>query len=102
MTTTPRRTDCGRAQRDCFLPPAETGPGAILVDRTSVEAFANEGEVSLSVCFLLTDDRFAVIADGGAARVRSLRVIELGPGWGKGTKSVIGGHRRQTEDLIKW
>jgi fructan beta-fructosidase len=58
----------------------------ILVDRTSVEAFANDGEVSLSACFLPTDDRLAVSADGGAARVRSLRVIELKTAWAGGTK----------------
>jgi sucrose-6-phosphate hydrolase SacC (GH32 family) len=58
----------------------------ILVDRTSVEAIANDGEVSLSACFLPTDDRRAVSADGGAARVRSLRVIELKPAWGNGPK----------------
>jgi levanase/fructan beta-fructosidase len=56
----------------------------ILVDRTSIEAFANDGAVSLSACSLPTDDRLAVSADGGAARVRSLRVIQLKAAWDEG------------------
>jgi sucrose-6-phosphate hydrolase SacC (GH32 family) len=58
----------------------------ILVDRTSIEAFANDGEVSLSACFVPSDDRLTVSAGGGPARVRSLRLIELKPTWGVGPK----------------
>jgi hypothetical protein len=39
--------------------------------------FVNDGEVSLSACFLPTDDRLAVSAEGGANRVRPLRVTEI-------------------------
>ncbi len=53
----------------------------ILVDRTSIEAFANDGEVSLSACFLPSNDRIEIAAARGPARVRSLRVIELRSIW---------------------
>ncbi|QEH37159.1 Levanase precursor [Aquisphaera giovannonii] len=53
----------------------------ILVDRASIETFANDGEVSISACFLPTDDRLAVGSSGGPARVRSLRIIELESAW---------------------
>jgi len=58
----------------------------ILLDRTSVEVFANGGEVSLSAGFLPSDDRLSVSSDGGPARVRSLRVIELKSTWGAKAK----------------
>ncbi len=53
----------------------------ILADRTSVEAFANRGEVTLSACFLPQGDRLEVVALGGPARIRSLRVIGLRSIW---------------------
>lgn len=56
----------------------------ILVDRASIETFANDGEVSLSACVLPTDDRLAVESTGGPARLRSLRVYELESSWGGG------------------
>ncbi len=49
----------------------------ILADRTSIEAFANEGEVSVSACSLPTDDRLELECERGTARIRSLRVFEL-------------------------
>jgi len=55
----------------------------ILVDRTSIEAFANNGEVSVSACFLPPDGRLEIAADRGPALIRSLRVIELEPIWDK-------------------
>ena len=53
----------------------------ILVDRTSIEAFANDGEVSLSTCFLPADNGLKVSANRGPVRIRSLRVIELNSVW---------------------
>lgn len=49
----------------------------ILVDRTSLETFANDGETSVSACFLPTDDRLVVASAHGPATIRALRVIEL-------------------------
>ncbi len=62
------------------------GTVEILVDRASIETFANDGEVSLSACFLPTDDRLDVGCSGGPARVRSIRVFELESCWREGRK----------------
>jgi sucrose-6-phosphate hydrolase SacC (GH32 family) len=53
----------------------------ILVDRTSIEAFANDGEVSLTTCFLPQDNRLSVVSAGGPAHIRSLRVVEVKSIW---------------------
>jgi hypothetical protein len=55
----------------------------ILADRTSIEAFANDGEASLSACFLPTEDRLELESERGPAKVRSLRVFELRTSWGR-------------------
>ncbi len=49
----------------------------LLVDRTSIETFADGGRVSLTSCFLPHADGIAVFARGGTARVRSLVVTEV-------------------------
>jgi sucrose-6-phosphate hydrolase SacC (GH32 family) len=49
----------------------------ILVDRTSIETFANDGETSLSACFLPTDDRLVVECAQGPATVRAVQLFEL-------------------------
>jgi sucrose-6-phosphate hydrolase SacC (GH32 family) len=53
----------------------------ILVDRTSLETFANDGQVALSSCFLppANNQSLRVFAEGGSVRIRSLRVTELKP-----------------------
>jgi sucrose-6-phosphate hydrolase SacC (GH32 family) len=53
----------------------------ILVDRTSLETFANDGQVALAGCFLppANNKRLRAFADGGSVRIRSLRVTELQP-----------------------
>lgn len=63
--------------------PVETGVRAleILVDRTSIETFANHGETAVSTCFLPAGDRLAVTCDTGTVTLRSLRVIELDSIW---------------------
>ncbi|MDY0167262.1 MAG: glycoside hydrolase family 32 protein [Thermoguttaceae bacterium] len=55
----------------------------ILVDRTSVEVFANKGRVQMANCFLPDDDKreIAVYATGGAAKAASVAVWELRPIW---------------------
>ena len=42
----------------------------LLIDRTSLEIFANQGEVSMSFCFLpaSANHRLALKADGGSVR----------------------------------
>jgi fructan beta-fructosidase len=53
----------------------------LLVDRTSIETFADGGRVSLTSCFLPNENEMglSLFAKGGTARVRSLVVYELRP-----------------------
>jgi fructan beta-fructosidase len=55
----------------------------LLVDRTSIETFADGGRVSLTSCFLPNENAvgLSLFAKGGTARVRSLVVYELKPAW---------------------
>jgi len=58
----------------------------ILVDRTSVEVFANNGRVSMATCFLPPTEKpqnksLAVYAAGGAAKITSLEVWGLKSIW---------------------
>lgn len=55
----------------------------VLVDRTSIEVFGNDGRVSLSTCFLppAEDRSLSLTAQGGAARISVLRVWELSSAW---------------------
>ena len=53
----------------------------ILLDRTTIETFANHGETSVSTCFLPTDDRLTVECATGPATLKSLRVFELESMW---------------------
>ncbi len=72
----------------CKSKPAQVAGGVrtveILVDRTSIETFANDGETSLSACFLPADDRLAVECAQGPVTIRTLRIFELDSIW-KGT-----------------
>lgn len=56
----------------------------VLVDRTSVETFANDGEVSLSKCFLPSESGLYLKATGGRALIKSLRLIRLKSAWNDG------------------
>ena len=51
----------------------------ILVDRTSLETFANDGEATLSSCFLppANNKSLEAFTEGGSVRIRSLRVTQL-------------------------
>jgi fructan beta-fructosidase len=55
----------------------------ILVDRTSLEIFGNDGAVVISLCFLPPDDErgLELYAVGGTARIASLEVYELASAW---------------------
>jgi len=55
----------------------------ILVDRTSIEVFGNEGRVSMSSCFLpdLENTSLGIYASGGEATVASLNVYDLCSAW---------------------
>lgn len=55
----------------------------ILIDRTSVEVFANDGRVCMASCFLPDPQnlRIRIYADGGTARARTLTVWELKSIW---------------------
>lgn len=54
----------------------------ILVDRTSIETFGNDGEVSLTSCILPKDDHaLHLVARGGDARIPSMEVHVLKSAW---------------------
>ena len=55
----------------------------ILVDRISIEAFGNGGELSMTSYFLpdLNNADIGIYADGGDARLVSLKVHELRSSW---------------------
>jgi sucrose-6-phosphate hydrolase SacC (GH32 family) len=55
----------------------------LLVDRTSVEIFGNDGKLSMSSCFLpRTENKsLGVFAIGGTALVTSLKVYRLRSAW---------------------
>ena len=55
----------------------------VLVDRTSLEVFGNDGRVSMTSCFLPKPEErsLEIYAAGGAARIVSLKVYELRPAW---------------------
>jgi sucrose-6-phosphate hydrolase SacC (GH32 family) len=55
----------------------------ILVDRTTVEAFGNDGEIVMPARFLPKDDDLSLklFATGGTARVVSLKIHKLKSVW---------------------
>ncbi len=55
----------------------------ILLDRTSLEIFGNDGRVSMSFCFLPNprNRNLKIYSSGGKARIISLKVYELGSIW---------------------
>jgi sucrose-6-phosphate hydrolase SacC (GH32 family) len=54
----------------------------MLVDRTSIETFANDGEVSSTRYVLPKSSGLSVKAEGGPATIRSLTVHALNSAWG--------------------
>jgi levanase/fructan beta-fructosidase len=53
----------------------------LLVDRTSVETFANDGEASMSKCFLPTESGLSIKATGGRVAIKRLRLVHLRSAW---------------------
>jgi sucrose-6-phosphate hydrolase SacC (GH32 family) len=53
----------------------------VLIDRTSVETFANNGAASMSKCFLPSESGLSLKATGGRATVQSLKLIHLNSAW---------------------
>lgn len=53
----------------------------MLIDRTSIETFANDGEASLSKCYLPTESGLTLRATGGQVTIRQLKLIRLKSAW---------------------
>lgn len=55
----------------------------VLVDRTSVEVFGNDGRLSMSSCFLppSSNKLLGLFSSEGTARIVSLRVYRLKSAW---------------------
>ncbi len=53
----------------------------LLVDRTSVETFANDGEASMSKCFLPTESGISIKATGGRVVLKTLKLVHLKSAW---------------------
>jgi len=56
----------------------------VLVDRTSIEVFGNDGRLSMTSCFLPRDRSQSFSVVGGAAKLVSLKVWTLKSAWGEG------------------
>jgi fructan beta-fructosidase len=53
----------------------------VLVDRTSVETFANDGQASMSKCFLPTENGLSLRATGGQVALKRLKLVYLKSAW---------------------
>ena len=53
----------------------------VLVDRTSIEVFVNDGEASMSKCFLPTDSGLSLRATSGRVVFSRLSVVQLKSAW---------------------
>ncbi|MGC3957135.1 MAG: glycoside hydrolase family 32 protein [Verrucomicrobiota bacterium] len=53
----------------------------VLIDRTSIETFANGGVASMSKCFLPTENALSLHATGGNATITQLKLIRLKSAW---------------------
>ena len=53
----------------------------VLVDRTSVETFANDGEASMSKCFLPTESGLSLRVTGGRAVLHRVKLVHLKSSW---------------------
>ena len=58
----------------------------LLLDRGSIEVFANQGEVSLTRYVLPLEDGLSVQAEGGDIHLQALRVYPLNSAWGPARK----------------
>jgi fructan beta-fructosidase len=88
-TGTEIRYESAKKILDCLLGKALVEPKngiielEILVDRSSIEIFANNGEIVLSSCFTPNDDDkdYTLWTQGGELLVQEIAVYELKPGW---------------------
>jgi fructan beta-fructosidase len=78
-----KRLNNGDASVGITLPAGGRLKLRILVDRTSVEVFANDGEWVMPCCFVPKpeDQGLALFADGGRARILSLRIHRVKSIW---------------------
>ena len=53
----------------------------MLVDRTSIETFINQGEISSTRFVLPNENGLSVKAEGGAVTIQSLTVYPLNSAW---------------------
>lgn len=53
----------------------------LLIDRTSIETFANDGAASMSKCFLPAESGISLRVTGGRAAIKQLRLVHLKPAW---------------------
>lgn len=53
----------------------------VLIDRTSIETFANDGVASMSKCFLPTENTLSLRATGGGATLKQLKLVRLKSAW---------------------
>ncbi|MBA3937562.1 MAG: GH32 C-terminal domain-containing protein, partial [Planctomycetes bacterium] len=53
----------------------------VLIDRTSIEVFANHGELSLSACYLAADGGLEAVSSGGSPMIRTLEVFGMQSMW---------------------
>jgi sucrose-6-phosphate hydrolase SacC (GH32 family) len=53
----------------------------VLIDRTSIETFANDGAASMSKCFLPTENSLSLRATSGSATIKQLKLIRLKSEW---------------------
>jgi fructan beta-fructosidase len=55
----------------------------VLVDRTSVETFGNDGEIVIPTCFLPEDNNttLELFASNGTAKVMSLDIYPMRSAW---------------------
>jgi fructan beta-fructosidase len=61
----------------------------ILIDRTSIEIFANQGELSLSRCFLPDDSSLSLKADGLPVSIHSILLYLLKSAWPADTEDIV-------------
>jgi fructan beta-fructosidase len=78
MTFTPQNMACGTKPV-----PLSTALKnfEVLVDRTSIETFANDGEASMSKCFLPTEGGLSLKAAGGRVTIQRLKLVYLKSAW---------------------
>ena len=61
--------------------PGRTLKLRVLIDRTSIEIFVNDGRYVMSYCFRAEGDKLSLTAQGGTARIQSLKVWPLKSIW---------------------